>query len=733
VDEVTLVVSVDAPEAPGLRDRLASLRRLAGVESLPVLVVLDEDSPGWVDRVRNVQGVVAVLQLPNRRDARWWREVTRHLDRPLVAAIASSELDQGAVRSQLVPEVEAAVEASRGLTRRTGEPLLLSTSWCARDVAAAYVEHTVANCHDERVLAHTGGLALQLGRVLGEGIDQRDGAVRIQALLDLPAPRADPWRFTVALAGPDGIVAESSPTKVRKVSEAAGPRQPYRLEGEVSLRHVGEGSWTVLVQLADAGGVRTAVRPLAPAPGVTACARTVRMAWSEAGDQREIRYLARPSGSAVVLIVQPTGRWAAARWRLARLRDDVAHVLSGSGSKRMRLLDLVRLMTAPLFLRRRPWLVGERPGIAEDNGFHLFRYLRQEHPRAPVYYILDRQSSRYRDLARLGHVVPHSSLRHRLLMLHADVLVNAFSLNYLVPSHWDVHSFHRHLAWRIGARRVFLQHGVHLSPSSLKRRTTGYDMILTSARHESAALTRATGYRDQIAETGLPRYDALHATDESRTIIFMTTWRRYLPSPVVAPPVDPFLGSTYERFISTLLASAELEEILSRHGYRVLLLPHANIAGNLTQMESKNPHVSVVTDPGQPVQQMLLDADALITDHSSVHFDVAYMGKPVIYSRFDRQEFETRHAAPSWFNFETDGFGPVTYTLGALLRELEGLLARGCVREDVYTERVERFFTHLDRRNTERVVTTIDSLVAGHRPHPPGHNRDRHDRHPRSA
>src|SRR5690625_6580948 len=45
---------------------------------------------------------------------------------------------------------------------------------------------------------------------------------------------------------------------------------------------------------------------------------------------------------------------------------------------RVRALRLLRLVTVPLFWGKEIWLVGERHGTAQDNGFHFFRYLRSE-------------------------------------------------------------------------------------------------------------------------------------------------------------------------------------------------------------------------------------------------------------------------------------------------------------------------------------------------------------------
>ena len=380
----------------------------------------------------------------------------------------------------------------------------------------------------------------------------------------------------------------------------------------------------------------------------------------------------------------------------------------------MRLTLLIRLLTRPLF-GRQIWLVGERHDVAQDNGLHFFCFIRRSHPQRHVYYVIDRDSPEYRKLRRLGHVVAHSSWRHQLLMLHADVLADAFSIPYLIPRSWDRSGYRYHLAWRIGALRVFLQHGVHSSPAALQRMTTGYDMVITSAARETQALREVTGYDEQLAETGMARFDALAPGPGSRTILFITTWRRYLPSRVFAGQgrrTDEFEGSAYQRFTSSLLQSTRLHQILERHDHQLLFLPHHNLADQFHHVRPASDRVQVLEPTGDDIQRLVRTCDVFVTDHSSVHFDAAYLGKPVIYARFDREEYESRHAAPSWFDVEREGYGPVTETLEGTLDELERVLTGGCVQEQVYRERIERLLTYHDHQNAQRLLEAIEARLA---------------------
>jgi hypothetical protein len=410
-----------------------------------------------------------------------------------------------------------------------------------------------------------------------------------------------------------------------------------------------------------------------------------------------------------------SGRAAAVRWHATLLKKDLGFIARGPGQRRARVLRLVRLLTLPYFVRQEIWLVGERTDTAQDNGLHLFRHLRSVHPELKAYYVIETSSPQYERVRDLGNVVRHSSLKHRLLMLHASVLANAYSIRYLIPRTWSVAMYTRHLVWRVGALRVYLKHGVHLSPTAVKRGSTGYDVCLTVTPGETAALRASSGYEDQLVEVGMPRYDALVPTPPSRTVLFMPTWRKYLVSKVLDGSVAgerPYEGSRYQRFMSGFLGSPRLQEMLERYDYRLTFLPHYNMAPKFVGAVVAGDRVTVADADSVAIQDMVRECDAFMTDYSSVHFDAAYMGTPLIYVRFDQEEYDTLHASPSWFDHERDGFGPVVEGLDSSLDALEALLARGCEQDPVYARRVEEAFPYRDQCNCARTVAIIEERLA---------------------
>ncbi|MET0447556.1 MAG: hypothetical protein ABW004_04095, partial [Aeromicrobium sp.] len=258
----------------------------------------------------------------------------------------------------------------------------------------------------------------------------------------------------------------------------------YRWTGfvaDVPIAHVPIGTTGLEVALADHED--SAVR-VGAAPGALATSRPIM------ASGRRLQIFASPTEHAEIVAQAYPRLGSGLRWRAgltARwLRDALKR-------RPYAFVQPLRLVTRPFFLGREIWLVGERADTARDNGYHLFTYLRRERPDVRAYYVLDPSSDRFEELSRLGRVVRHSSWRHRVLMVHATVLANAYSVKHMVPTRWKKQHYMRQLNWRTGAFRVYLKHGINDKTKDVRRRTGGYDLFLTASRAESDAVRLTSG------------------------------------------------------------------------------------------------------------------------------------------------------------------------------------------------------------------------------------------------
>lgn len=617
--------------------------------------------------------------------------------------------------------VRREVDRLRGLELRSPVPLLVRSSECPQHVVAAYVHDALTGktAGHDGLSDYLGGLTLAGSDPRLEAVDPQTGGLRLLGWLNarfLPGMPRPTWRYRFVITLGDGTSVRSEPVEIRLRVDSQSRWTWEEVVGGISVADARSGTYAVAIEIDSPTQELRIRRRLRPSKGLLFGSRTVTTPATPEGTTT-IRYLAHTvgSGEQTYLMLQVArGHAGRLRWAFTLLKKDLAFLLRHRVHPRMVLLRLLRLLTAPFFAGQSIWLIGERTDTAQDNGYHLFRNIRSAHPRRRAYYVIDASSPQYARVAGLGNVVTHSSIRHQLLMLHADVLATAYSIRYLIPRSWIREGYTRHLAWRIGSLRVYLKHGVHLNPNAFKRGMSGYDLLLTATSGETEALRAVSGYDHQLREIGMPRYDSLVQVPASRTILFMPTWRQYL-TPRLNGEVNrqqiPLEGSDYERFISGLLTSPRLHRMLQEHDYVLKFLPHYNVASHFDGSIASADRITIADPDETSFQELLRSCEVFLTDYSSVHFDIAYMGIPVVYVRFDEELYETRHASRSWFDFERDGFGPVAYSLDETLDALERVIDEGCAVAEPYATRAAEAFTFRDRDNTARVVAAIDGLV----------------------
>jgi hypothetical protein len=344
--------------------------------------------------------------------------------------------------------------------------------------------------------------------------------------------------------------------------------------------------------------------------------------------------------------------------------------------------------------------------------------------------VLAKGSADRKNLQGLGNVVRHGSMRHKFLLLHAQRLINSYDIDFfMLPDNWPVLDYLRHLNWRVGARRVFLQHGVTDKDVSraLHRSGSGFDLVVATSDREERYLADVMGYGTAARALGFPRFDRLTPDRGDRRILFMPTWRKYLVVPSYRTAAQSserdaaetaFANSTYHRFLSDLFGHERLRAALREHGYVLDFLPHYEIRTLASALLPSGSEFNLVDTGERTVQEAMRGCDLFVTDWSSAAFDVAFLGTPVVYAQFDADEYWNGHYRKGYFDTLTDGFGPVCNTVDQTVDAIVSYLENGCVREDTYTHRAEAFFTHRDQHNSARVAAAIASLTA-----PPGSRR----------
>lgn len=276
--------------------------------------------------------------------------------------------------------------------------------------------------------------------------------------------------------------------------------------------------------------------------------------------------------------------------------------------------------------------------------------------------------------------------------------------------------------WRLG----FLQHGVTKDDLSRWLNRVEVELFVTSTAAELASVAGdGTAYRwteKETRNTGLPRFDRLLAKgravprDQRDLVIVAPTWRQWLSLPLASGSQrrelhSAFWESDYIRSWTAVLRSPLIAEAVARRGWRLGFMPHPNLQSILDRLDLPS-HVDRLSFAGVDVQDLYARCALLLTDYSSVAFNVAYIDRPVVYFQFDREEMlgGLHVGRKGYFEYERDGFGPVATDLQAAELAIVASIERGPEPAPEYQRRMDATFPIRDGRACARVVAAVEEL-----------------------
>ncbi len=364
----------------------------------------------------------------------------------------------------------------------------------------------------------------------------------------------------------------------------------------------------------------------------------------------------------------------------------------------------------------------DRDTQADDNAEHLYRYIKNTYPEQTIYFALRRESHDWQRLEQdgfqllaFGESEHETALKYckKIISSHADHYVT----NYFGPKMQEGQDF------------IFLQHGVIKDDlSGWLNKKDHIDCFITASSSEYTSIasdnTRYKFCAKEVALTGLPRHDALLSAKKTneKTLLIMPTWRNSIVGKTAEDgntrTLNPdFMDTNFARHWNSLLHSQRLADMCHKHGFKVVFFPHSNIQPYLSLFELPD-YIEVLTHAAGSIQDLFCNATLMLTDYSSVAFDMAYLEKPTLYYQFDEAEvFSGGHTYErGYFDYRLNGFGPVTVEESSALDELEALLQRDGQPDAVTLQRMQETFPYRDGKNCERVYQAIVALDAPRNP-----------------
>lgn len=349
---------------------------------------------------------------------------------------------------------------------------------------------------------------------------------------------------------------------------------------------------------------------------------------------------------------------------------------------------------------------------AQDNGYCFFKHCMEHNVEkilnAKIYYIIDKSVSDYERVKKYDdHVLDFLSIEHMVYLLASKLLVSSDS---------KPHSY----AWRPNNSFVsemlkqkqifFLQHGVialkRVDGIFGKNGGNPVNKFVVSTPLERSIIINKFGYKStEVCMTGLARWDEL--VDKSKDyneVLIMPTWRNWLDE----AENSTFLHSDYYKNYSKLLESKRLNKLLEDNNLMVNFYIHPKFKDYIGNFDVTSKRMRLIPYGEEPLNELMMRCKLLITDYSSVCWDVYYMNKPILFYQFDYDLYNKVHG--SYINMEKDLFGYRSLTMDKLLDDFENAIKNNFKQPKEFEEMRESTFAFTDKNNSARIVLEIKKM-----------------------
>lgn len=227
----------------------------------------------------------------------------------------------------------------------------------------------------------------------------------------------------------------------------------------------------------------------------------------------------------------------------------------------------------------------------------------------------------------------------------------------------------------------------------------GWDLLLSQSPWATPVLRKAFGYKGEILESGLPRNDVLNSPDRDalaaavrerlglaegkRVILYAPTWRDY---------------DRKNAMVKFDLAKAR-ESLGADH--EILVRAHP------MQAPPAVPDIARDVTTYPDVADLLLVADVLVTDYSSVMFDFACTGKPIVLYGYDLAKYSSKRGLH--IDLPDQAPGPLLSTSAEVVEALRSIDEVAAAHADRYDAFRATFAPRDDGKATARVVDHLFS------------------------
>ncbi|MBT2380491.1 CDP-glycerol glycerophosphotransferase family protein [Streptomyces sp. ISL-111] len=288
----------------------------------------------------------------------------------------------------------------------------------------------------------------------------------------------------------------------------------------------------------------------------------------------------------------------------------------------------------------------------------------------------------------------HSAEWHEALARSRWVVTNTHLPRWFERSEGQcvVQTWHGTPLKRIGCDLAGTPHADAAYMASMEQRSAQWSVLVSPNSFSTPVLRRAFGYSGEVLESGYPRNDLLYAPDRAkvaaavrerlaipegrRVVLYAPTWREDRPRQ----------GGRYDPDLR--LGPDQAREALG-DDHVLLVRRHYLVGGSV-------PDTDFVRDVSRhpDVAELLLISDVLVTDYSSIMFDFAQTGRPMLFHTYDLAHYRDTLRG-FCFDFEHRAPGPLIPDSAGVVAALRDPEAAVAGHREAY-ERFREAFCDLD-------------------------------------
>lgn len=358
---------------------------------------------------------------------------------------------------------------------------------------------------------------------------------------------------------------------------------------------------------------------------------------------------------------------------------------------------------------KKVWLICDDGMTARDNGYYLFKYIKENNLNDNVYYVISKDSKDLDKVKKYGNIIYFKSLKHWLYYMSCNK--NIISQKSGNPNSAIFYVLHVYL--NLYNNRIFLQHGITKDDAKwLYYKNTKFKLFVCGAKKEYEYIKNNFGYKDKnIKYLGFSRFDNLHDNVvNNKQILIMPTWRNWLGRDFnKLNRINSFKETEYYKKWNSLINNENLINFIEKNNIQILFYPHINMQKYINDFNTKSKNIQIL-NIDYDIQKVLKESALLITDYSSVYMDFAYMSKPIIYYQFDYNEYRQKQYQEGYFKYSKDAFGKLLSDEEDVVNKIIAYVNMNYRIEKIYKNRIDNFFELKDTNNCKRIYESINQL-----------------------